>query len=130
MFWLTAFLVLAVAEEVLGPSSDAWGSWKGKYDSTDLAVRIAAIGLVYPIAEEFFFRGAFLGVVRRRFGAAVAVIVTAIVFALIHVQYDWPIWILVHGLLYAACRISSGSLYLPILLHGLGNSYAIWERLQ
>ncbi|MBX3564921.1 MAG: CPBP family intramembrane metalloprotease [Sphingomonas sp.] len=133
-FWILAFGVVAVASELtrrwLGVES-AGGSWHGKYDTANLLIRIAAIGLVYPIAEEFFFRGAFLGMLRQRFGAVAAVLGSAALFALIHIQYDWRgmLLILVDALFFAICRTRTGSVYLTMLLHILGNSYAIWERL-
>ena len=130
LLWVALFVLWAGAQEFLGSGPSARGSWAGRYDSTQIAVRIAAIGLVYPIAEEFFFRGVFLGVVRSRFGTAAAVLVPAVIFGLIHTQYDWPVWIVADGLFFGLCRVSTRSVYVPMLLHAMGNSYALWERLQ
>jgi membrane protease YdiL (CAAX protease family) len=130
LIWTAAFVAYAAAVEVFGGGESMAGSWKGKYDATGIAVRIAAIALVYPVAEEFFFRGVFIGVARRRIGNALAVIAAAVVFGLIHVQYDWPVWIVADGLFFGLARVMTRSVYVPMLLHVLGNSYAVWERLQ
>lgn len=134
LLWLGAFLVLGVAAEFASRAmgvDDPGGEWRGKYDAVQLAIRIAAIGLVYPVAEEFFFRGALLGMIRRRFGDLAGILGSAAVFALAHVQYDWRSMalIFVDALFFAVCRLRGGSLYLVMFLHILGNSYAIWQRL-
>lgn len=130
LVWPLAFIVYAVAVEQLGSGESAWGSWRGKYGAVDVAVRILAIGLVYPIVEEFFFRGVFFGVLRRKLGPVAAIILPAILFGLVHVQYDWPVWIIADGLFFGLARWRSGSVYIPMLLHMMGNAYAVWERLQ
>ncbi|HEX9933542.1 MAG TPA: CPBP family intramembrane glutamic endopeptidase [Allosphingosinicella sp.] len=128
--WTAAFLALAVAEELFASGESARGTWLGKYDTTQIAVRIVAVGLIYPIVEEFFFRGVFLGAARQKIGTVAAVVVTSVVFGLIHTQYSWPVWIVADGLLFALCRVNTGSIYLPMLFHVLGNGYGVWERLQ
>ena len=134
LMWLFAFVVLAIAMELVGKYftlDDPGGSWRGKYDAANLAIRLVAIPLVYPIAEEFFFRGAFLGMLRRKFGDVVAVLGSSLLFAAAHLQYDWRgmIFVLADGLFFAICRVRTGSLLLVMLMHVLGNSYAAWERL-
>ena len=134
LLWLLAFLVLAIAMELVGnwfALDDPGGSWRGKYDAFNLAIRLLAIPLVYPLAEEFFFRGAFLGVLRRKFGDVVAILGSSLLFAVAHLQYDWRgmVFVLVDGLFFAICRVRTGSLLLVMLMHVLGNSYAAWERL-
>jgi hypothetical protein len=120
--------VLAL-ELVLGDGEHV-GGWRGKYDALNLAIRILAVGLIYPVAEEFFFRGALLGLVRRRFGDIVGIAVPAILFALVHIQYDWRgmAFILLDGLIFGIARVRTGCLYVAMLLHVIGNGYAVWER--
>jgi len=125
-----AFVAFAVVIEMLGTGDSARGSWAGKYGTADLAVRIVAIALLYPLAEEFFFRGVFLGVVRRKFGDLPAIVVPAIIFGVIHVQYGWPLLIVADGLLFGLARVRTGSVYVPMAMHIIGNSYAVWERLN
>jgi membrane protease YdiL (CAAX protease family) len=128
--WSAAFLALMLAQELLSTGESARGTWLGKYDAMQIGVRILAVGLIYPVVEEFFFRGVFLSAARPKIGTAAAVIVTSVIFGLIHTQYSFPVWAIADALLFALCRVSSGSIYLPMLFHVIGNSYAIWERLQ
>ena len=126
-----AQLNLLAAAIFPGAADDPGGVWRGKYDTANLLIRIAAIGLIYPVAEEYFFRGAILGMISKKFNDAAGIIVSALLFGLVHIQYDWRgmALIVVDALFFAICRTRTGSLYLTMLLHILGNSYAIWERL-
>ena len=131
VFWCAIFVLIASLGELVGGDGGTAGSWRGRYSAADLAIRIVAVALVYPVAEEFFFRGVFLGVVRRRLGDIAAVVLPAAMFGLIHVQYDWRgmAFVALDGLIFGLCRLRTGSVYLAMLLHILGNSYAVWERL-
>lgn len=130
LFWCAIFAIIAALAELMTEPGTG-GSWRGKYSAADLAVRVVAVALLYPVAEEFFFRGVFLGVVRRRFGAVAAVVLPALVFGLIHIQYDWQgmAFVALDGLIFGIARVRTGSVCVPMLLHILGNSYAVWERL-
>ncbi|HYG29149.1 MAG TPA: CPBP family intramembrane glutamic endopeptidase [Allosphingosinicella sp.] len=130
LFWCAIFVIFAAVGELV-TDSDAAGSWRGRYSAADLAIRVAAVALIYPVAEEFFFRGVFLGVLRRRFGDVAAVFLPAVIFGLIHIQYDWQgmLFVALDGLIFGVARVRTGSVYVPMLLHILGNSYAVWERL-
>ena len=37
--------------------------------------------------------------------------------------------IFVDGLVFGLARYHTGSIFVPILLHMLGNTYAVWQRL-
>jgi hypothetical protein len=130
IFWCAILVTIASLGELMS-EGDPGGTWRGKYSGADLAVRLVAVPLLYPIAEEFFFRGVFLGVVRRRFGDIAAVILPAILFGIIHIQYDWRgmAFVALDGLIFGIARVRSGSVYVPILLHIIGNCWAVWERL-
>lgn len=82
---------------------------------------------VAPLAEEVLFRGFLLpGLAAGRMGAAGAILVSALLFALVHTQYD-PFdmsAVLTLGLLLGAGRWFSGSLWLAYGLHAAINAVA------
>jgi membrane protease YdiL (CAAX protease family) len=83
-----------------------------------------AVVLATPIGEEALFRGfLFRGWLRKPGDAWPAIVLTALLWALIHVQYDWFIVceIFVSGLLLGWLRWASGSTILTIFLHALIN---------
>lgn len=80
-----------------------------------------------PVSEEFFFRGfLFAGLARSRLGPVGAILVTALLFMSIHLQYDLQglIFVLFLGLILAIARWKTGSLLVCILLHAMMNFIA------
>jgi uncharacterized protein len=87
------------------------------------ALLIAAI-VVAPAAEEIMFRGfLFRGWARSERSAWPAILVISVLWAALHVQYDWTgiLQIFVIGLFLGWMRWRSGSTLLTLLLHALFN---------
>jgi membrane protease YdiL (CAAX protease family) len=86
-------------------------------------VLIAAI-IVAPAGEEIMFRGfLFRGFVTSNRSAWPAIIFISILWAVLHIQYDWAgmLQIFVVGLFLGWIRLISGSVLLTFLLHALFN---------
>jgi membrane protease YdiL (CAAX protease family) len=80
-----------------------------------------------PVAEEFLFRGfLFRGWAASFLGPTGAIVLSAIVFALIHQQYDWfyVACIAAVGLLLGYLRYRSDSTWLTVMVHALYNLMA------
>ena len=86
--------------------------------------------MVAPIGEETLFRGfLFRGWQRTSYGPWPVIVMTASVWAVIHLQYD-PFFIgqvFSYGLILGWFRWVSGSTILTMLLHGLINSEGMVE---
>lgn len=116
--------------------TDALMDWRGPWDFRPwlaaplLAsiLRVLAVGILGPIAEELIFRGWFLGVLMKRIGTPLAILVTAAGWAALHYEYSWAVLgvILVDGLLLGLARWRTRSVYPPIAMHILYNLYAVW----
>ena len=81
-----------------------------------------------PIAEEFMFRGfLFRGWSASFLGPIGAIVLSAIVFALIHQQYEWfyIACIAAVGLLFGYLRYRSDSTWLTVITHGTYNLLAV-----
>jgi len=90
-----------------------------------LAVIIAA-----PLFEEMFFRGfLFKGFESSFMGPIGAVALTASLWAVIHLQYDWYsiATIFCLGLLIGAARVATASIFVPIGLHAASDLVATIE---
>jgi membrane protease YdiL (CAAX protease family) len=95
-------------------------------------IRALTIVLLAPLAEEVALRGTMYGdFEKRRFHPALTVLAPAIVFTLIHFQYSGLglVYIFIDGVIFGLARRDTKSLFVPILLHSLGNAYAVWERI-
>jgi membrane protease YdiL (CAAX protease family) len=101
-----------------------------------LAAAAVFVCVIAPVAEEFFFRGFFFGVLRRwrimvlgrNIGTWVAAIVTGILFGLAHTgsassQYLIPLGFL--GFVLCLVRWRTRSLYPCMALHSFNNSLAL-----
>ena len=129
-----AFLALMMLAEIMysAAGSGAPNDWRGKYGPSALAMRIVFASVIYPIAEEFFFRGFLLGVITRRAGPLVAILATAVLFTALHsLGGSWlgALQIFVDGVFFAYVRWRSGSLLLPMVFHIIGNTFAVMQRL-
>lgn len=83
-----------------------------------------------PVFEEAFFRGFLLAGLRpTALGSAGAVLLTAIVWGLLHTQYDalHVATIVLYGVLLGWARVRSGSLLVPAGMHASSNFIALVE---
>lgn len=89
-----------------------------------------AIVIAAPLAEELFFRGfLFEGIRYTRLGATGAVVITSLLWAVIHLQYGpYEIGtVFIVGLILGAARLATGSIYTSIAMHALVNLVATAE---
>jgi membrane protease YdiL (CAAX protease family) len=111
--------------------------WRGPWDfspwrNAPLLVdvgRVVTVGILGPIAEELFFRGALYGwLMRVRVNAFATVLVLAAAWSLMHVAYTPAViaLIFIDGLLLGAARHQMKSIVVPMLMHVMWNLYAIW----
>ena len=92
----------------------------------ELALGLFVIGVLAPFAEEWYFRGFLLRWLRQSMSATVAVVITAVVFALVHffmlLQPGGAGWVstgevVVMALVMAAWALRSGSLWPSFAIH-------------
>ncbi len=91
---------------------------------------LAALWIAAPVFEETFFRGfMFRGIQQSRLGNVGAILITAVVWSGIHLQYSAyeMAVIFLGGILLGAARARSNSIYLTIGLHSLMNVIATIE---
>lgn len=93
---------------------------------TDLVSRIILFLMAVvaaPILEELFFRGALLTGLRSRFHWIYSILLSALVFAVLHPRHDWiPIFGL--GAVLGTIRTVRGSLLSSIVTHMMQNGFA------
>jgi membrane protease YdiL (CAAX protease family) len=117
--------------------SNAVMEWRGPWDFTPWAatplviavMRVAAVGVLGPIAEELLFRGYFFARVQRtRVGTVGAVVLLAAVWAAIHTSYSWDVIALlfINGILLGVARHRTKSVIVPMIMHVVWNLFAVW----
>ena len=91
-----------------------------------------AVVVVTPIGEESLFRGfLFRGWLRAPRDVWPVILVTAFLWAIVHVQYDWFVifQVFCFGVMLGWLRWATGSTILTMLLHGLINVEGMLETL-
>lgn len=89
-----------------------------------LPLLLVAIAVFVPLSEETLFRGFLMrGWLRSPRSAWPAILVTAALFAIIHVQYDWFLigQVFAFGVLFGWTRWVTGSTILTMVLHAVVN---------
>jgi membrane protease YdiL (CAAX protease family) len=99
------------------------------YNSTDyLLLLFIAVVIAAPIFEELLFRGfIYKGLERSPIGIVGTIIITSILFTMIHSgQYNLSILLILFPLavIIGLSRYRSGGIYLPIYLHFVNNLYS------
>jgi membrane protease YdiL (CAAX protease family) len=130
MLWL-----LLYAAVILG--SNYLMNWRGPWDFTEWRqalwlvdiLRVLAVGILGPTAEEIIFRGFFFTrLARTRLGVAGAIALTAIGWGASHYTYTPGVIALLMfaGMLLGLARLKTKSVITPILMHMMWNLYAVW----
>jgi membrane protease YdiL (CAAX protease family) len=77
-----------------------------------------------PLGEELFFRGYLLPSLRKSWGLPAALIVSSALFSLVHLEWVGFLGLMEIGLLLAALRLWTGSLWAAVLGHAVNNAFA------
>ena len=102
----------------------------------EYVVAFITLVIMAPLAEEILFRGYFLGRLSEKTGKWVAMLITALVFGLMHLpafsetgivlQWSAAIDTFAMGIVVGALRNLSGSIWAGVVLHALKNGVAFY----
>ena len=84
-----------------------------------------AIVVVAPMVEEILFRGLMFGALEKRLPISVVIVVSALLFALAHLQISYIVPIFCMGVVLGWIRWKSGSLGPSMLIHSLNNGLSL-----
>ncbi|GEM_PF-899295 len=93
---------------------------------------LAVLSIVVPLGEEILFRGFMVPIIRKISNVTVAVIFSASLFGLIHIDPSFNtlhsnVYIFGMGILLATTCVTTRSIWPAVLLHSVNNTYAIYE---
>ena len=103
-------------------------TYRTALDSGALLLLVFAVAVVAPVSEEFAVRGfLFRGWAVSPLGVGGTIVLSAALWAVIHVQYEWFFVgeIFGAGLMFGYLRSRSGSTWLTVILHGIYNLAAL-----
>lgn len=113
--WLVPALNLEQAQDV---------GFKELTDATGLIAAFVALVVLAPIAEELIFRGYLFGTLRRISGLVVAIVVTSILFGVVHGQWNVGIDVAILSAFLCLLRVHTDSVWSGIFLHMTKNFLA------
>lgn len=85
------------------------------------SVLYLSIGIIAPVFEEIACRGAFYHSYKKSGSAFKAMLLTALIFALVHMNFNQAAYAFVMGILAVLLMEATGSLWASIIYHGLIN---------
>ena len=77
-----------------------------------------------PVFEEFIFRGVILEAMLRRYRRSVSVVVTSLLFAIVHFEPSVMFTAFVSGLVLGTVYLHTSSIFSTIILHAINNAIA------
>lgn len=86
----------------------------------------ATLVVIAPLAEEILFRGYLYGKLRKYIPAWLAVLLTSLLFAAVHGQWNVAIDVLALSLVLCTLREITGNIWASFLLHMLKNGIAYY----
>jgi membrane protease YdiL (CAAX protease family) len=120
-------LIIAVAWRSLRLDLN-WANGGGPCDLPAAVVLSILWGLIaiecslFPALEEFIYRSLLMGALREAFNARVAIMVSSLAFVGLHVVYgNLSLWHPVAAIVLSWSYARSGTIWVPILFHSLGN---------
>ena len=128
--WLGIFVLLGLAIEGLSYLSPAFRTdfmAKVIASTTNLLWLYIGVGIMAPLFEEFLLRGLLFGAIRHMADEHATVAMTAGVFTLMHMHYDWTVMLLIlpMGVVLGYSRSRSNSIWVPVALHMLNNLVSV-----
>jgi membrane protease YdiL (CAAX protease family) len=101
------------------------------FDSRAASFALCAFAISFaPLIEEVFFRGLLFAVAERSMGWPLAAVISAVLFAALHIPEYWHAWhhvmmILAVGIVFSLARGMTGSLTPSVILHIGYNSFIV-----
>ena len=92
----------------------------------DLFLLLLLVAIIAPVAEELFFRGMLYPLLRQRWGVVLAVVMSALIFGLVHLIPVLIPGLVFVGLLLGWVRQRSNSVVPGMIIHALQNGIVIF----
>jgi sodium transport system permease protein len=124
-FWLINLVVVGVPAAALFGNEEELERLSRTLEAWPLWFQIIAAAAVPAVCEEFIVRGVLLRSLATRLGALSAIVITSLLFGLMHVPLARMFPAAATGAMLAYITLASGSLIPAMVVHFLNNSVAI-----
>jgi len=118
---IIASIQMTITGEFTSAAAEAANLFKSNWQL--LIVFMIVVAIVGPFVEEVAFRGMWFSALERRFNSqTVAIVGSALVFSLIHIEPQRIFLIFITGLILGYLRAKTKSLGAPIIAHMVNNT--------
>jgi membrane protease YdiL (CAAX protease family) len=137
IIWLGLYLLFIILTELILYKVSLLEVAHWHYSLSSSIIRIFGIVILAPTAEELLFRGIFLyKLMQWKLNKHLAVLIQALFFVLLHsFTYKNTLssnigiaQVFIDASLFAYARLSTQSIFAPILMHATGNLIAVLEQ--
>ena len=87
----------------------------------DTICYLITLCFIVPVEEELIFRGAVFGVLRRKMSPVFAIIITAVIFGIMHRVSIHTAYAIVCGMILTACYYFTENIFTSIMMHSIFN---------
>ncbi len=98
----------------------------GVFHNYELLLAFFTLVVLAPFAEEVLFRGYLYGKLRQRVPMWVAVLLTSVLFGVIHGQWNVGLDVFILSIVMCALREITGNIWAGMLVHMIKNSIAFY----
>lgn len=128
--YLILTLIVTSFAMVVFPSGDYTEAqeigFAGLTNNWEFILAFISLVIVAPVAEEVIFRGYMYGKLRKYAPVWLTVLLTSLLFAIAHFQWNVGLDTFALGVVLALLRFATGSIWASILLHMLKNGVAFY----
>ena len=116
--------ITSIIEQFFGivseSSSDGYGTGLKSF-----LLMLLCVGILPAILEEFALRGVVMGLLRKKFGDGAAIVISALLFGLLHGNIQQIPFAFGVGLILGYATVYSGSLVPAMIIHAMNNSISV-----
>lgn len=91
----------------------------------NLLLAIIFTAFLPAVTEELLFRGVIFNSFNKKYNTFVAILISALVFGIYHMNWLQGIFAFLLGIILAYSYLKSGSIWVPIILHFINNAFAV-----
>jgi membrane protease YdiL (CAAX protease family) len=127
-FWyLNLVIAVPLAERIAGSSRELERLTEELLAGPEpFALRLTAVALVPALCEELLLRGAVAGGLRPALGARGAIVVSALLFAALHMSLVRLLPTALFGVVLGYAALAGGSTVLSMIIHAVNNGIAVF----
>lgn len=127
-FWMALFgqgIATMVQQQLFGIEPGSENTQQIMEFISSSAAIIFAVAIAGPILEEIIFRKIIFGVLYKKYNFAVGLIVSSLLFAVVHQEFEHLLIYFVMGAIFAFLYVKTNRIIVPIIAHVSMNSFVV-----